>query len=122
MNPQGPQRLRACSMVFQDVNYQLFADSVRTEVSFGLTDAEAPDAARGRGARRPGAGGGAERHPATLSAARSSASPWRPASPPASASSCSTSPERARPGQHAHGGGARAPVGRRGPRRARGHP
>ncbi len=30
--------------------------------------------------------------------------------------------ERARPGQHAHGGGARAPVGRRGPRRARGHP
>ena len=45
--PAGPkQRLRACSMVFQDVNYQLFADSVRTEVSFGLTDAEAPDAAR----------------------------------------------------------------------------
>ena len=67
--PAGPkQRLRACSMVFQDVNYQLFADSVRTEVSFGLTDAEAPDAARvDEVLDGLGLAAYAERHPATLS-------------------------------------------------------
>ncbi len=30
------QRLHRCSLVFQDVNYQLFAPSVREEVNFGL--------------------------------------------------------------------------------------
>ena len=67
--PAGPkQRLRACSMVFQDVNYQLFADSVRTAVSFGLTDAEAPDAARVDAVLDGlGLAAYAERHPATLS-------------------------------------------------------
>ena len=55
-------------MVFQDVNYQLFADSVRTEVSFGLTDAEAPDAARvDEVLDGLGLAAYAERHPATLS-------------------------------------------------------
>ena len=55
-------------MVFQDVNYQLFTDSVRTEVSFGLTDAEAPDAARvDEVLDGLGLAAYAERHPATLS-------------------------------------------------------
>lgn len=59
---------RAGFLVMQDVNYQLFADSVRTEVSFGLTDAEAPDAARvDEVLDGLGLAAYAERHPATLS-------------------------------------------------------
>ena len=69
----GDQRMgnfsgRLFNRVFQDVNYQLFADSVRTEVSFGLTDAEAPDAARvDEVLDGLGLAAYAERHPATLS-------------------------------------------------------
>ena len=40
------QRLHHCSLVFQDVNYQIFAASVREEVGFGLKGGRAPSAAR----------------------------------------------------------------------------
>lgn len=60
-------RVRASSMVFQDVNYQLFAESVADEVVFGLPrrDARAVDVA----ALLVGLDldGLEERHPATLS-------------------------------------------------------
>ena len=67
--PAGPkERLRAASMVFQDVNYQLFADSVEAEVSFGLGKRERPSAKRvGEVLEGLGLAGLEERHPATLS-------------------------------------------------------
>ena len=61
-------RLRASSMVFQDVNYQLFADSVETEVTFGLEAAKRPSVKGVRGILDGlGLSDLAERHPATLS-------------------------------------------------------
>ncbi|CVH76467.1 Energy-coupling factor transporter ATP-binding protein EcfA1 [Coriobacteriaceae bacterium CHKCI002] len=55
-------------MVFQDVNYQLFADSVEAEVSFGLGKRERPSAKRvGEILEGLGLAGLEERHPATLS-------------------------------------------------------
>ena len=55
-------------MVFQDVNYQLFAESVEAEVGFGLEGGDRPSAERVRGILRDlGLDAFAERHPATLS-------------------------------------------------------
>lgn len=62
------RRLAVSSMVFQDVNYQLFAESVSAEVVFGLPDGERPDAERVADVLADlGLGAYAERHPATLS-------------------------------------------------------
>ncbi|WP_341728958.1 ABC transporter ATP-binding protein [Brooklawnia sp.] len=58
-------RLKVSAMVFQDVNYQLFADSVLAEVTFGLDQSE-PDLAI-RLLADLGLADLAERHPATLS-------------------------------------------------------
>lgn len=62
------ERLQTCSLVFQDVNYQLFGDSVEAEVGFGLKrdDALSPDQVRSL-LRELGLDGLAGRHPATLS-------------------------------------------------------
>jgi energy-coupling factor transport system ATP-binding protein len=58
-------RLQHGSLVFQDVNYGLFAASVRAEVTFGLAD---PDLALADGLlSRLGLEDLADRHPATLS-------------------------------------------------------
>ena len=61
-------RLAHCAMVFQDVNYQLFAESVRAEVAFGLEGAVRPDAGRvNEILAELGLLAYAERHPHTLS-------------------------------------------------------
>lgn len=62
------ERLRRAAMVFQDVNYQLFAESVEAEVGFGLEGGDRPSAERVRDILRDlGLDAFAERHPATLS-------------------------------------------------------
>lgn len=62
------ERLTRCAMVFQDVNYQLFAESVRAEVAFGLEGAARPDDARvDEILDELGLLACAERHPHTLS-------------------------------------------------------
>ncbi|HEY0189179.1 MAG TPA: ABC transporter ATP-binding protein [Cellulomonas sp.] len=62
----GPrERRRRSAMVFQDVNYQLFAESVAEEVAFGLTGVPPGRVADLLGAL--GLDGLADRHPATLS-------------------------------------------------------
>lgn len=61
-------RLKSSAMVFQDVNYQLFAHSVKAEVTFGLKGAERPTADEVRALlRRLDLDAVADRHPATLS-------------------------------------------------------
>ena len=59
--------IRASSMVFQDVNYQLFAESVRGEVTFGLSRREAAGVDVDRILRSLALEGLDGRHPATLS-------------------------------------------------------
>ena len=61
------ERVRVSSMVFQDVNYQLFAESATEEVTFGLPrrEAESVDVARILSELDLEALG--DRHPATLS-------------------------------------------------------
>ena len=61
------RRLRASAMVFQDVNYQLFAESVRDEVTFGLSRREAVGVDVDRILRSLALEGLGGRHPATLS-------------------------------------------------------
>lgn len=61
------RRLRASAMVFQDVNYQLFAESVRDEVTFGLSRREAAGVDVDRILRSLALEGLDGRHPATLS-------------------------------------------------------
>lgn len=62
------ERLRRCAMVFQDVNHQLFADSVEVETTFGLEPdrAPAPDEVRAI-LESLGLLSVIDRHPATLS-------------------------------------------------------
>ena len=64
--PQKPgERMKRAAMVMQDVNYQLFAESVEAECSFGLRH---PDAAlTGETLERLGLAAFRERHPNTLS-------------------------------------------------------
>lgn len=65
---KAKDRLRASSMVFQDVNYQLFAESVKAETVFGLEGPKRPtDAQVAEILDRLGLSEFAERHPATLS-------------------------------------------------------
>ena len=59
--------IRASSMVFQDVNYQLFAESVRGEVTFGLSRREAAGVDVDRILRSLALEGLDGRHSATLS-------------------------------------------------------
>lgn len=62
------ERLKRCSMVFQDVNHQLFADSVVSEVTFGLEGATAPSRERvAEILEGLDLAPYAQRHPATLS-------------------------------------------------------
>lgn len=62
------ERLARCAMVLQDVNYQLFAESVRAEVTFGLEGAARPDDERvDEILDELGLLAYAERHPHTLS-------------------------------------------------------
>lgn len=61
-------RLKSSAMVFQDVNYQLFAHSVKAEVTFGLKGMERPASDRVMALlRRLDLDAVADRHPATLS-------------------------------------------------------
>lgn len=60
-------RTRASSMVFQDVNYQLFAESVAEEVTFGLSRRRAAGVDVARILSGLALAGLEERHPATLS-------------------------------------------------------
>lgn len=68
-HPTAPKdRLHRCSMVFQEVNYQLFADSVAAEVTFGLEGSSAPSEERvDEILEDMGLAAYAQRHPATLS-------------------------------------------------------
>ena len=61
------RRTRACSMVFQDVDYQLFAASAAAEVTFGLPRRAASAVDTGAVLRELALDGVADRHPATLS-------------------------------------------------------
>ena len=61
------RRTRACSMVFQDVDYQLFAESAAAEVTFGLSRRAADAVDTGAVLRELALDGVADRHPATLS-------------------------------------------------------
>ena len=61
------RRTRACSMVFQDVDYQLFAASAAAEVTFGLSRRAAGAVDTGAVLRELALDGVADRHPATLS-------------------------------------------------------
>ena len=61
------RRTRACSMVFQDVDYQLFAASAAAEVTFGLPRRAAGAVDTGAVLRELALDGVADRHPATLS-------------------------------------------------------
>ena len=61
------RRTRACSMVFQDVDYQLFAASAAAEVTFGLPRRAADAVDTGAVLRELALDGVADRHPATLS-------------------------------------------------------
>lgn len=62
------ERLQACSLVFQDVNYQLFGDSVQAEVGFGLVRDDVPSPERVKRLLGDlGLDDFADRHPATLS-------------------------------------------------------
>ena len=61
------RRTRACSMVFQDVDYQLFAESAAAEVTFGLSRRAAGAVDTGAVLRELALDGVADRHPATLS-------------------------------------------------------
>ena len=61
------RRTRACSMVFQDVDYQLFAASAAAEVTFGLSRRAASTVDTGAVLRELALDGVADRHPATLS-------------------------------------------------------
>ena len=61
------RRTRACSMVFQDVDYQLFAASAAAEATFGLSRRAAGAVDTGAVLRELALDGVADRHPATLS-------------------------------------------------------
>ena len=61
------RRLEHSALVFQDVNYQLFAESVRKEVTFGLSRAAAERVDVEGLLSDLGLSGLEERHPATLS-------------------------------------------------------
>ena len=61
------RRTRSCSMVFQDVDYQLFAESAAAEVTFGLSRRAADAVDTGAVLRELALDGVADRHPATLS-------------------------------------------------------
>ena len=61
------RRTRASSMVFQDVDYQLFAASAAAEVTFGLPRRAAGAVDTGAVLRELALDGVADRHPATLS-------------------------------------------------------
>lgn len=61
------RRLERSALVFQDVNYQLFAESVRKEVTFGLSRAAAERVDVEGLLSDLGLSGLEERHPATLS-------------------------------------------------------
>lgn len=61
------RRARASSMVFQDVDYQLFAESAAAEVTFGLPRRAADAVDTGAVLRGLALDGVADRHPATLS-------------------------------------------------------
>ena len=61
------RRLERSALVFQDVNYQLFAESVRKEVTFGLSRAAAARVDVEGLLSDLGLSGLEERHPATLS-------------------------------------------------------
>ena len=64
---RAQQRLRATAMVFQDVNYQLFAPTVRDEVTFGLPPRADHERQVCELLRLLDLEDVAERHPATLS-------------------------------------------------------
>lgn len=68
-NPAKTQgRLDICSLVFQDVNYQLFGDSVQAEVGFGLQRDSAPSPEQVKRLLCDlGLDDCVDRHPATLS-------------------------------------------------------
>lgn len=61
------KRTRVSSMVFQDVNYQLFAENVAAEVTFGLPRRRAGAVDTDTILRELALGDVADRHPATLS-------------------------------------------------------
>ncbi|ALD00512.1 ABC transporter [Actinomyces sp. oral taxon 414] len=61
------RRTRSCSMVFQNVDYQLFAESAAAEVTFGLPRRAADAVDTGAVLRELALDGVADRHPATLS-------------------------------------------------------
>ena len=61
------QQMRACSMMFQDVDYQLFAASAAAEVTFGLSRRAAGAVDTGAVLRELALDGVADRHSATLS-------------------------------------------------------
>ena len=61
------RRVRASSMVFQDVDYQLFAESAAAEVTFGLPRREAAAVDVDAVLRELALSEAAARHPATLS-------------------------------------------------------
>lgn len=61
------RRVRASSMVFQDVDYQLFAESAAAEVTFGLPRREAAAVDVAAVLRELALSEAAARHPATLS-------------------------------------------------------
>lgn len=61
------RRTRSCSMVFQNVDYQLFAASAASEVTFGLPRRAADTVDTDAVLRELALGDVADRHPATLS-------------------------------------------------------
>ena len=61
------KRTRVSSMVFQDVNYQLFAENVAAEVTFGLPRLQAGAVDTDTVLRELALGDVSDRHPATLS-------------------------------------------------------
>ncbi len=61
------KRTRVSSMVFQDVNYQLFAENVAAEVTFGLPRLQAEAVDTDTVLRELALGDVSDRHPATLS-------------------------------------------------------
>ncbi len=61
------ERVRVSSMVFQDVNYQLFAESATEEVTFGLPRCEADSVDVARVLSELDLEALGDRHPATLS-------------------------------------------------------
>lgn len=68
LRPAKPRdRLSAASMVFQDVNYQLFSETVRSEVAFGLKADEIDERYVDELLHDLGLENVVDRHPATLS-------------------------------------------------------